>query len=75
MLEEIKKLKEKVEELERKVYLVNDYELISAILKKLNVEVVEITKEEYEANKPYYIVQRTEDKFVVMEESYEKESI
>ena len=66
MLEEIKDLKEKINELERKSLFVQDYQLITALLKKLNIDKIEITKEEMNIQ-TIYEVRREEDKYIIVE--------
>jgi hypothetical protein len=68
MLEEIKELKAKIEELERKALFVQDYDLITTLLKKLNVDNIEISKEEMMNTHTTYIVERKEDKYIIKEE-------
>lgn len=67
MIEEIKALKEKINELERKALFVQDYDLITTLLKKLNVEKIEITKEEIMETHTCYEVTKEEDKYIIKE--------
>lgn len=67
MLDEIKEMKEKIEELERKCLFVQDYDLITALLKKLDIKEIEILKEEVENTHTTYAVAHKEDRYVIAE--------
>lgn len=58
MIEEIKELRDKLDELERKYHFVNDYKLVCTILDKLYIDKMELLIDEVESNNSLYMVQR-----------------
>lgn len=54
--EELKELKNKLDEIEKKYSFMYDYKLISAILDKLNVKEMKLSREEIENNNSMYVV-------------------
>lgn len=60
--QEIREMKDKINEIEYKYLFIQDYNMIAKLLDKLNIEEFELSKEEIENNNAVYIVERTEDK-------------
>ena len=61
MEEELRKMRDKIDELEKAYYLINDYKLIITILDKLELKEIKLTDKEIEENKSMYIVHRDYD--------------
>lgn len=64
---EINKLKNKINELERKYFFINDYNMITSLLNKLNITEIELNNEEI-TDKNIYIIQKKEDKVIIKKE-------
>lgn len=60
--QEIREMKDKINEIEYKYLFIQDYKMITKLLDKLNIEEFELSKEEIENNNAVYIVERTKDK-------------
>ena len=58
MEEEIKELRNKLDELERRYNFTNDYKLICTLLDKLYIDKIELLIDEVESNNSIYMVQR-----------------
>lgn len=58
MEEEIKELRNKLDELERRYNFINDYKLICTLLDKLYIDKIELLIDEVESNNSIYMVQR-----------------
>lgn len=54
--EELKELRSKLDEIEKKYHFMCDYNLVSAILNKLNVKEMKLSREEIENNNSMYVV-------------------
>lgn len=67
MIDEIREMKEKINELERKRLFIQDYDLITTLLKKLEIDKIEITKEEIKNTHTYYEVEKKEDRYIIKE--------
>lgn len=63
---ELEKIKQNIFEIERKYKFVTDYDLITSLFNKLNVDEIEITEDEMN-NKFIYIVEAKPDerKFII----------
>lgn len=64
---EINELKNKINELERKYFFINDYNMITSLLNKLNITEIELNNEEI-TDKNIYIIQKKEDKVIIKKE-------
>ena len=64
---EINELKNKINELERKYFFINDYDMITSLLNKLNITEIELNNEEI-TDKNIYIIQRKENKVIIKKE-------
>ena len=64
---EINELKNKINELEKKYFFINNYNMITSLLNKLNVTKIELNNEEI-TDKNIYIVEREEDKIIIKKE-------
>lgn len=64
---EINELKNKINELERKYFFINDYNMITSLLNKLNITEIELNNEEI-TDKNIYIIQKKEDKIIIKKE-------
>lgn len=60
--QEIREMKDKINEIEYKYLFIQDYKMITKLLDKLNIEEFELSKEEIENNNAVYIAERTKDK-------------
>lgn len=71
MKEELKELRDKIDEIEKKYNFMHDYRLISTILDRLGVNNMIIPRKDIENNKSMYIAMNEIDRVIVKKEGKE----